>query len=582
MITCKECNFEILQIQDTCPRCRRKISFSQSEIRELEGLLDMSRKNREYEAVAEYLRILAGAGITDYERDWGAALEKGDITVRNYESAMDYFLRAAKKHDAYSAYRYSRLAARLNERSGRFWLLYSAFLSCAEAYPAAARELSRSGNEDGANYFYSLAAAHDDVDSIVEMASRYFKGELIQGSSENAKWYMDKLSFPPLYALKLAYKLRGVSPTAPSEVKFDKTAFIRALADEAMKCGFAEAYYKLEATLADMGDIDAMTLTAILLANGDGCRADMPSAIRLFNEAAAGGSAEAYLCLGKIYLSQEGTPRDTALAAQCLEEAGKLGLSEAYDALGDVFAAGDGVPRDYKKAEDFYRRAALGGTPGAGEKADKIVRERDEIYKKAIALTGENPKSAFRGLAIAAAMGHRSAPRRLADCYLKGLGTQRSNSAAYYWYRTAAEGGDEKALYPLGLCLSAGIGTARDYDAAIAVLKSAAELGSEGAHLQIKTLLERKKKKLTRRLYSAAMRLVYQKKYEAARDMLTLAAELGEEKSYYTIGCMYEFGLGSPTDRISANKFYEKSAMLGYFDDKSRYKKAILKLIRKQ
>ncbi len=581
MITCKECNLEILRTTDECPRCGKLITFTQAEIRELEALYESARKNKEYEAVAEYLRILAGTGASDYEREWGRVLEKGDIAPRDYDAAMDYFLRAAKKCDPYSAYRYSRLVSRVNERSSRFWLLYSAVLSCSEAYPSAAAALSKSGNEDAATYYYILSAAHDDVDSIVELAARYYKGENLPQSSEYAKWYMDKLSFPPLYAFKLAYKLRGSPAKEPPVYDFDKKAFISSLADEALRLGFNEAYYKLNTMLADLGDINAMTLCAMLLADGVGCRRNIDEAIRRFNEAAVQGSRDAYLCLGKIFHTGEGVEADIGLAVRNFETAAQMDCPESLFTLGEIYERGELGARDYKKAEEYYRRAALLGNEDAGVRANEISAKREGIYKAALSSAADKPEAAFRGFAIAAAMGHRSAPLKLADCYLKGKGTSEDKHAAYYWYKTAAEAHDERALYPLGLCLMAGVGTNRDYKAARAVLERAAALGSEGAKIQIKNMLEAKKKKLTRRLYSASMRLIYIKKYASALDMLALAAELGEKKAYYTIGCMYEFGLGVSTDRIEAACFYEKSFRAGFIDSMSNYKKAILKLIRK-
>ncbi len=563
-----------------CPKCRQKLEFSKREKSELEEAFHESLSRKEYETAAEYCRILADTEYGTFAREYGVMLEKGNMVPRNYDLAMKYFLFAAKRGDAYSAYRYSRLVSRGNDRAGRFWLLYSALLGVPEAYPAAAKLLSKEGDDLSANMFYSLAAKHDDIDSIVELASRYFKGTGLPESPECAKWYMEKLTFPPIHALKLAYKLRSVKSREPAEKLFDKEPLIRLLTAEAGKCGFSEAYFSLNKMLADFGDMKAMTICATLLADGEGCEKNINEAVRMFTEAASGGSAEAYLCLADIFSSEDYSESSPELCARYLEAAGKLGAGEGYMRLGELYETGDFLEKDYKKAEDFYRRAGELGLAEAAERANAIVRERERIYAEARNSVSENPKKAFRGYAIAAAMGHPSAPLKLADAYLGGVGVEPSRQAAYYWYRTAAEAGDTKALYPLGLCYIDGVGINRDYSRGKDMLLKAARLGSEGARRVCAGIMEAKRKKLARSLFSKASRLIYKKKFSAALDLAKLSLELESAKAAYLLGTMYEFGLGTETDRKAAGLYYNEAYRRGYIDHDLKFKKTILKLIR--
>ena len=55
--------------------------------------------------------------------------------------------------------------------------------------------------ENGFNYF--------------DTARIYFDGIGTPKAPEYAKWYMDKLRIPPIYAIKLAYNLRNVTSKEP-------------------------------------------------------------------------------------------------------------------------------------------------------------------------------------------------------------------------------------------------------------------------------------------------------------------------------------------------------------------------------
>lgn len=581
MIVCKNCGYEMRGATDICPRCKKRIELSRAEEQELSAAFRDAMRARSYETAVGYCKLLANAGCTDFEREYGAILEKGELAPRNYDEAMSYFLRAAKKQDAYSAYRYSRLVSRMNAETGRFWLIYSALLACPEAYPAAAKQLAEEGLQKEATHFYALSAKHDDVDSIIELARRYYTGVGVVPSAEHAKWFMDMLSIPPIYALKLSYRLRGIRAKEPPEEEASLEELVRRLSCEARRRGYAEPYYKLTSMLAGYGDVNAMTVLGTLLADGEGCEANLPEALRVLTEAATLGSADAYMCLAGIFLTGVYTEKDPELAARYLEAAGKLGIPEGYAKLASLYEEGTiGAERDYKRAEEFYRKAATGGLGDAAKKAEDIRARRERFFSNGVLLEGAEPEKAFRSFAIAAAMGHGAAPLKLADCYLKGTGTEPNRQAAFFWYKTAAEGGDDGALYPLGLCYYNGVGVARNTRLARETLTKAARLGSEGARKALRQLNEARLGALAASLYSRGMRLMFQKKFAAAKRTLELAAELAHGKACYTVGCIHEFGIGTGSDRAKAAAFYDESFRRGFRDEGSRYKKIILKMIR--
>ena len=580
MIVCKKCGYEALIATEACQRCGAVIELSEKEISEYLEKLDAAKRRKEYEASVEYSKILAWAGHTESEREYARMLEVGNLVERNFDEAMRFYYRAAKKYDAYSAYRYSRLVSRANDKLGELWLLFSALLSCPDAYPDAAKLLSKECFEADANHFYILSAKHDDVDSIVEMANRYYKGIGVPVSQPYAKWYMEKLRIPPLYALKLAYKLKGVRSEEPPMEIYDKEPLIRRLIGEASRLDAKEVYFKLTEMLAELENVEAMTVLGALLVDGYGCRADIEAAINVFTKAAVLGSADAYVCLAKIFISDECGESSPELVIRYLEEARKLGSAEAVFMLGEIYEAGKLCERDFKKAELCFSEASALGVKEADERLNKIINTRNKFFSDAVANRKTNPEKAFKAYAIATAMGHKAAPIKLADAYLAGEGTERDGHAAFYWYSEAVKLGDDNAFYPLGLCYASGIGVNRDFKLAKENLTKAARLGSEGAKRALKALFEAKKKKLAKRFYSSAMRKIYRKKFASARASLECSGELGYIKAYYILACLYEFGIDIDCEREAAREYYKKAREGGFVDKDSKYKKLVLKLIR--
>ena len=177
-------------------------------------------------------------------------------------------------------------------------------------------------------------------------------------------------------------------------------------------------------------------------------------------------------------------------------------------------------------------------------------------------------------------MGHTSAAYRLALCYEYGRGTKKNRHGAFVWYKKAAEDGEKEALFRLGLCYARGFGTKLDYTLAKNTLIKAERCGIEDASSAILALMQKKIKKLSDRLYSSAMRLIYQKKFEPAKNRLEIAAELMHPKAIYTLGCMYEFGMGVPCDKEKGFALYETAYSLFFRDPRARYKLSVLRILK--
>ena len=583
MILCKNCGYDGKYTGIICPNCKNRIVLDTATMNLLRReISEHLLKKGKREEVAERYRILADMGDTEAQREYGLLLEKGGAGVpRNIDLAMDFFHLAAKAGDALAAYRYSRLISRMNAEKSEFYLALSAFLGCKDAYLPAAEMYDGKACKHIASYYTYLAAKGGDVDAIIKMAFRYLYGDGVTESQEYAKWYMDKLSFPPLYAMKVFHKLRGVMAMKAPEIELENyKAHCEQLLAAAISLKCDSAAIILYGALADLGSCEALYDMAKLYLKGGEVKKNPDEAMRSLTRAAASGYAPAYTAIADMYLNGEGTARDVEVAIATYEEGAKLGDGTAYERLGDIYHEKGYTDRDVAKAYELYMKAVELGVETAVEKAAAIRIGREEYYNKAE--NAQVKEEAFFAYGVAAMMGHSGAMLKLAQCYAFANGTKKSRPDAFYWYRAAAQSGQAIAYFPLAICYSRGFGTAFNFDLAIENLALAHKTGDERAKKEMLRLYDNKKRHMAGKFYSTAMRLIYLKKFKVAREYLEVAARLGHAKATYTLGCLYEFGQGmTAPNKDEAFKLYNKSAKMGYADERTAYKSKILKMIKK-
>ena len=581
MIICKKCGYEGEYTTDGCPLCNAKFELTDAEVRQELSNLSEEVKNKNFIAAADGYRMLAKGGYTEAEKEYAKILEDGKLVAKNLDDAMDYYLRAAKNNDSEAAFRYFRIASKKNAVDARFWLMYSAISGYSEAYSLVADELSELGHEEDATFFYTLASNCNHVNSTVKLARRYLNGIGTKKSEPYAKWYLEKLKSPPIYAMKLFFDLRKVKAEKPTEqMPKNYNGLLHSIANQAKANGYDTAYFSICEILANRGDTKAAAKVGLALTDGRGCKQNVTKALEYLTEAAKRGNIDAYLALAKINLEGVFTEKNVRTALDLYAKAASLGSAEAYETLGDIFYTGSEVKQNYFEALRFYDHAAKLASPTAQEKSNSMRKERDTLYLEAISIEDGNPKGAFKKYELAAAMGHIDATFKLAVCYDLGLGTEQNRHGAYRWYKKAADLGSKDALLPLGLCCATGRGTPLDYGLARKILTKAERLGVEDATNAIKILMEKKMKKLALRLYSKAMQLIYLKKFDAAKKYLDISSELSCPKAIYTLGCLYEFGIGTSCNKPLAFKLYEKAYGLLFRDPRSQYKLAVLRMIK--
>lgn len=580
-MNCNICGRKIPDASHVCPVCNTLGGRDEDTKKRLARAAEAMRAKDFVNATSIYHK-LADEGVTEAQCAYGDVLENGVLMLKDLDLAMKYFLAAAEAGSPLGAYRYGRLASRASSRASDFWVSFSAVLGCVAAYKTVATLYEALGDEESASYYYSLSAADGDTEAVVEMAQRYAAGTGVEKSEPYARWYLDKLGMPPISAIKLSYRLRGVTAAEPAPLTLSsREKTLRALLSDAEKYKFDSAARKLCSILSDEGGADDKYRFAekllYLPSKTDG---DVHRALELLSEAANIGSALAARRLGDVYMQGELTPCDTEAALTCYRRAAELGEGSSFEILGDVFCAGEIVTPDYALALEYYLDGAKEGHAECRRKAEDILSAREAHFKKATDALGTDDKEAFRGFATAAAMGHPRAYRRLALLLEEGRGTARDRRAAFLWYEYALSEGDEEARYDLGRCYSQGIGVRFDFTRAAEILSAAKRAGSEDADRELYRIYENKYNHMLRSLYSSAMRLLYQKKCALARERLEVCRDMGHPAAVYALGCMYELGLGMPTDRSKAEELYREAAKGGFRDPKMSFKHRILKMGR--
>lgn len=593
MIKCKNCEYQSDYTGRPCPICGAKSEISKEDLDFTKRELAAAVTEKNFNKICSCRHLLADGGDVESMREYAKMLEKGEVAVRDIDAAMNYYYRAAKRFDSYSAFRFSRLASRTSSEHSEFWLRFAALLGSIDAYPLAAELFASEGKEEIAAYYSALAAECNDTLSIVNMAKRWSEGRGVPINNAHAKWYLDKLSIPPISAIKLAYKLRSVKPEEPPKISFPSfLKYVKLLADNAKALGFDSAYFYLTSILAKDGDINAECALGVMLLEGKGCEKSPEAALAILGASINHGNPAAAVYLGEEYLSGRFLEKSSSQAMKYFKKASELGYPEAYERLGDIFRCAEGAEKDVGRAIEFYELAAAGGCESAKAKAVELKGKREEFFLEAYQtinlkerVTPDEAFSAFRAAAIATAMGEIKAATLLARCYAFGFGTKKDRSSAFFWYKHAAENGDKDAYIFLGLCYARGIGTAFSFADAVKWLRAAEDSGEAAAAEELKLLHQRKIKKMVRSLYAKSMELIYMKKFKEAAELLISYESLGHPESLYTLGCLYEFGRGvAKSSRRRAEEYYERAfrgGELGSFSDpSSRYKLTVLKMMR--
>jgi TPR repeat protein len=114
---------------------------------------------------------------------------------------------------------------------------------------------------------------------------------------------------------------------------------------------------------AKEGDPVAQVEAADRYAKGRGVGKDLKAAVELYAKAAAQGSGDACMALGKLHLGGAGLPKNSTEAAKWFRMAADQGNAAAQCQMARMHLAGAGVPKDNVEACMWAKVAAAQGEP---------------------------------------------------------------------------------------------------------------------------------------------------------------------------------------------------------------------------
>lgn len=205
------------------------------------------------------------------------------------------------------------------------------------------------------------------------------------------------------------------------------------------------------------------------------------TALALAEKAAAGGNAQAYTIIGRIYAEGLGVAKDEVVAARWLARGAELGDAEAQFMLGVMLAEGTGIEKDMVAAAQLFEAAARTG--------HGLANYNLALMFLAGSGKPENPVRAAQHLTYAAEMGIASAQYDLATLYAEGHGVPHDAYQTSRWMRRAAEQGLSEAEYEYAIMVLRGHGLNVDRPKAVEYLSSAAQKGVAGAQNRLAHLL---------------------------------------------------------------------------------------------
>lgn len=231
---------------------------------------------------------------------------------------------------------------------------------------------------------------------------------------------------------------------------------------------------------ADKGNAEALIELGLLFLGGNAVPRDLARAEGYFDRASVltGSTPKAETDLAIAYLSS-GEPLAAARGRLRLEELAGDGVGRAAAALSEAFRIGAGVPVDPAAAERWAREAAKLGY------SDPLIAVA-ESYSRADRPPADQEKAvALYETVLASEPGSVRALNALARAYKLGRGTRQDLPRALAFLRQAADAGSGSALVELADAYAVGAGVERDPKMAVTLLERAVARGVVGAYVDL-------------------------------------------------------------------------------------------------
>ena len=296
---------------------------------------------------------------------------------------------------------------------------------------------------------------------------------------------------------------------------------------------------------ADAGNTDAMCYVGYMYQFGqDFVKKDIDKTYEWYKRAADLGNPDAMINIGNMYFKgiygSKGDEPDYNMARYWYEEGLKNGCIDAYYNLGVMYEFGYGADSDIDKALEYFQKSAEYGYSEA-------MCEIGVLYENGYIDGINHPEEAMNWYKKAAKTGSAEAMYRIGIMY-ENAGNYEN---AKVWYSYAASNGDVNSMIDLAYLFYYGSFGEVDYENAFLWFQKAANAGSS-------TALE-----MLGNMYMEGMGT--EQSYEKAKRCFEqeIVNGVASDDTYYSLGYMYQKGLGVEADVNIAVEYYKKAADLG-------------------
>ena len=191
---------------------------------------------------------------------------------------------------------------------------------------------------------------------------------------------------------------------------------------------------------------------------------------------AQSGKADAQAQLGHIYIFGDYNQKQNYQEGfKWYNESAKQGNKYGLNGTGICYDMGLGTEKDYKKAAEYYTKAAAKGL----HRANALL---GSLYEKGGYGLEKDQRLAFEFFKKSADKGDAFGMLRLGMCYKEGKAVKADSRKAFEWFLKSAKKDNDFAQYFTGMAYLNGEGTEKNPQAAYHWLKKAEKANNTYAH----------------------------------------------------------------------------------------------------
>lgn len=322
-------------------------------------------------------------------------------------------------------------------------------------------------------------------------------------------------------------------------------------------------------------------------------RRNIVECLRLTKQLAKAGHIDGQWNLALFYLKgvfqrrEDGTledilKKDSVEGGKWMHKAAAQDYTNAMVALGGLYEQGQGVPLDYKKAMEWFEKAAAqGDAPACHAIALAHLNGRGKVVPV------DKPK-AIQWLKRGADKGDPQSQYALGGVLLTGEGIKKDVAAARKWFLRAAWQNEPRAQLQLGRMLRDGLGGTKDLVRSAMWINLAVNnrvLDAMSDFNNLRDQLKREEKiRAMEMVRKFSPRIEIREVLNAAGDLTETkaAAEKGNKEAQYQLGLRHLNGTGVKRDQVQACKWLKLAALQNHALALKEYDELSLKMTNKE